>query len=141
MALNVEKPMSDASSQDLATPVTGMPRLLLRLEGAALMGGALLFYPQTGGTWLLFALVVLLPDLSLLAYLAGPRIGALAYNATHTTLGPLALILVGFYGSSHVAIAVALIWLTHVGADRLLGFGLKYGAGFAFTHLGWIGRR
>jgi hypothetical protein len=131
---------SDATAHDRALPVTAMPRLLLRLEGAALAGGAVVFYPHTGGTWLLFALVVLAPDLSLLAYLAGPRIGALAYNAAHTTLGPIALALIGLYGSSYVAIAVALIWLTHIGADRMLGYGLKYEDGFAFTHLGRVGR-
>jgi Domain of unknown function (DUF4260) len=132
---------SDATAHDPAPPVTGMPRLLLRLEGAALVGGAVVFYPHTGGTWPLFAILVLAPDLSLLAYLAGPRIGALAYNAAHTTLGPIALTLIGLYGSSYVAIGVALIWLTHIGADRMLGYGLKYEAGFAFTHLGRVGRR
>ena len=131
---------SDATAPGSARPVTGMPRLLLRLEGAALLVGAVVLYPYTGGTWLLFALLVLAPDLSLLAYLAGPRVGALAYNAVHTTLGPIALALIGLYGSSHVAIAIALIRLTHIGADRLLGYGLKYEAGFGFTHLGLVGR-
>ena len=130
---------SDATAPDPARPVTDMPRLLLRLEGAALMTAAVVLYPRTGGTWLLFALLVLAPDLSLIGYLAGPRIGALAYNAAHVTLGPIALALIGLYGSSHVALAVALIWLAHIGADRMLGYGLKYEAGFAFTHLGRIG--
>jgi len=31
---------------------------------------------------------------------------------------------------------VALIWVAHIGADRLLGFGLKYPEGFKPTHLG-----
>jgi hypothetical protein len=143
-ARNVETPMPDAPSHatahDPAPPVICVPRLLLRLEGTALVGGAVALYPHTGGTWLLFAILVLAPDLSLLAYLAGPRIGAFAYNAAHTTLGPIALALIGFYGSSYVAIAVALIWLTHIGADRMLGYGLKYEAGFGFTHLGLVGR-
>ena len=127
-------------SNDATPAVSGTPRLLLRIEGAALLAGALVFYPLTGGTWLLFAVLILAPDLSFLAYLIGPRIGALAYNAVHTTIGPIALTLVGFHVSSYGVIAVALIWLAHIGADRMLGYGLKYDAGFAFTHLGRIGR-
>ncbi len=36
-------------------------------------------------------------------------------------------------------IAVALVWLAHIGFDRALGYGLKYAEGFGFTHLGRLG--
>ena len=127
-------------SDDAMPGVTGTPRLLLRLEGAALAAGALILYPYTGGSWLLFGLLVLTPDLGMLGYLAGPRIGALAYNAVHVTVGPIALGLIGLSTSSYPAIAIALIWLVHIGADRALGYGLKYADGFGATHLGRIGR-
>ncbi len=126
---------------DDATPgVPGAPRVLLRLEGAALAAGALILYRFAGESWLLFGLLVLTPDLSMLGYLAGPRIGAMAYNAAHTTVGPIALALIGLFVPSSPAIAIALIWLVHIGADRALGYGLKYADGFAATHLGRIGR-
>jgi hypothetical protein len=32
-------------------------------------------------------------------------------------------------------VQLGLIWLAHVGADRLLGYGLKYPTGFRDTHL------
>ena len=32
--------------------------------------------------------------------------------------------------------ALALVWLAHVGLDRLLGMGLKYNDRFTHTHLG-----
>jgi hypothetical protein len=35
---------------------------------------------------------------------------------------------------------VGLIWLSHIGFDRSLGYGLKYEEGFTFTHLGKIGK-
>ena len=35
---------------------------------------------------------------------------------------------------------LALIWFAHIGFDRMLGYGLKHGAGFRFTHLGRIGK-
>ena len=34
----------------------------------------------------------------------------------------------------------ALIWVNHIGVDRLLGYGLKYSNGFGWTHLGIKGR-
>ena len=127
-------------SIDTTPAVAGTPRLLLRLEGAALLVIAVMLYARTGASWWLFAVLALAPDLSFVGYLAGLRVGAAAYNAAHTTIGPIALGLAGLLAPSPPAIAVALIWLAHVGADRLLGYGLKYAAGFGFTHLGRIGR-
>jgi hypothetical protein len=36
-------------------------------------------------------------------------------------------------------VPVALIWVNHIGVDRLLGYGLKYADGFKWTHLGRMG--
>lgn len=88
----------------------------------------------------MFALFFLAPDLSFLGYLGGARIGAIVYNAAHTLIGPLALALLGLLLSVTGLVAAALIWIAHIGFDRLLGYGLKYGAGFGYTHLGRIGR-
>jgi hypothetical protein len=128
------------SAETDAPAVAGAPRLLLRLEGAALLVLAAFLYPKVSDSWWLFAALVLLPDLSFLGYLAGPRIGAAVYNAAHVTLGPFALAILGFVLPAVILDAIALTWLAHIGVDRLLGFGLKYPAGFAFTHLGKIGR-
>jgi Domain of unknown function (DUF4260) len=121
--------------------VTGGLRLLLRLEGLALFAGAVALYAATDHSWLLFAALFLAPDVSFAAYLAGPRAGALCYNLVHTTIGPIALWVAGSILTSPVSFAVALIWLAHIGIDRALGYGLKYDAGFSFTHLGCIGPR
>ena len=131
---------NDAISAEATPAVTGTPRFLLRLEGAALLVIAVVLYARTGTSWWLFALLVLAPDLSFVGYLAGPRIGAAAYNAAHVTIGPIALALVGLLAPSPLMIALALIWFVHVGADRMLGYGLKYADGFGATHLGRIGR-
>ena len=120
--------------------VEGAPRLILRLEGAALAIGAAFFYWRLDGSWLLFAILFLAPDLSFFAYLVSPRIGAIVYNALHATIGPLALFAVAFWAGGTVGEKIALIWLAHVGLDRALGYGLKYAASFNQTHLGRIGR-
>ena len=111
-------------------------RSLLRLEGLALLGGAAALYGRSGGDWKLFAALFLVPDLSFAGYLFGPRLGAAAYNTMHSTAGPLLLSATGLALQQPLAIAVALIWFAHVGFDRALGYGLKYAAGFSFTHLG-----
>ncbi len=121
------------------TGVGGPLRLLLRLEGGALLVLALVLYGKTGMPWWLFAVLFLTPDLSFLGYLAGPRVGAIAYNSVHTLLCPIALALGGFLLPSFDLIGLSLIWAAHIGFDRLLGFGLKYRTGFRFTHLGRIG--
>jgi Domain of unknown function (DUF4260) len=120
--------------------VTGGVRILLRLEGLTLFAGMVLLYAVWGGSWLVFALLVLAPDLSFLAYLAGSRRGAIVYNAAHSYLAPVALLTAGFALEWPLLLSIAMIWLAHIGIDRALGYGLKYQAGFGFTHLGRIGR-
>ncbi len=70
----------------------------------------------------------------------GPRTGAIVYNAAHSYMAPMALMTAGFALSSPLTLSIAMIWLAHIGIDRALGYGLKYVAGFAFTHLGRIGK-
>jgi hypothetical protein len=118
--------------------VAGWPRLLLRLEGAALTAAALFLYARAGGGWGFFALLFLAPDLSMLFYLAGPRVGAVAYNCAHVTFVPLVVGVVGAMFGQSLLIQLALIHLAHIGLDRALGFGLKYPTAFADTHLGRI---
>lgn len=120
---------------------SGGVRMLLRLEGAAALAAALGLYGHAGFSWPIFAVLFLSPDLSMLAYLAGPRAGAAGYNLMHTYLPALALALAGFFASLPAATACGLIWIAHIGFDRALGYDLKYSTGFGDTHLGRIGRR
>ena len=72
----------------------------------------------------------------MLGYLLGPRLGAVLYNLGHWYPLPLTLLLIipDEIGYS-VYSMIALIWLAHIGFDRLLGFGLKYPTSFKDTHL------
>jgi hypothetical protein len=118
---------------------TGGARTLLRLEGLALFAGMTLLYAIWGGSWWIFAILFLAPDLSFAGYLAGPRIGAIVYNAAHSYIAPMVLMVAGLGLTSSLSLSIAMIWLAHIGLDRALGYGLKYSAGFSFTHLGRIG--
>jgi hypothetical protein len=114
--------------------VTGAVRTWLRLEGASVLALSVLLYQRGGHSWMLFAVLLLAPDLSLAAYLAGPRTGALVYNVVHSYVGPvIAGALALLTGRPPV---LALIWAAHIGLDRALGYGLKYPGDFGDTHLG-----
>ena len=131
-------PGSRSSSSPFA--VTGVPRVLLRLEGLAAIGAAVWAYQLSGGNWGWFAVLLLVPDLSMFAYLAGPRAGAIAYNAVHTYIGPGLLAALAWVTHASWFASLALIWIAHIGIDRALGYGLKYATAFSDTHLGRIGR-
>jgi hypothetical protein len=128
-------PETQTSSYRIADPV-----LLQRLEGAAAVALGVAAYAWLGQSWLVFALLILVPDLSMLGFLRSPKLGALTYNLVHTYAAPALLVLAGpLIGP--LAYGLAAIWAVHIGFDRMLGFGLKLGTGFGDTHLGRAGKR
>jgi hypothetical protein len=96
-------------------------------------------FAATGESWWLFAALFLAPDLSMLGYLVNPRIGAALYNSVHSTIGPCGLAIGGLALGHPFALALASIWIAHIGFDRALAYGLKSLRGFKHTHLGEIG--
>ena len=132
--------MSETSTSPETGAATGGVRILLRLEGVVLFAGMTLLYALWDGSWWVYAILFLAPDLSFAAYLGGPKAGAIVYNAAHSYLAPVALMTVGLAMTAPLILSLAMIWLAHIGIDRALGYGLKYQAGFAFTHLGRIGK-
>jgi hypothetical protein len=131
--------MTDIANTEATGAVSGGLRTLLRLEGLTLFAGMTSLYAVWGGSWWIFAILFLVPDLSFAAYLAGPRVGAIVYNAAHSYMAPMTLMTAGFALAAPLVLSIAMIWLAHIGIDRALGYGLKYSAGFGFTHLGRIG--
>jgi hypothetical protein len=131
--------MNGTIASEARGAVTGGLRTLLRLEGLTLFTGMTLLYAVWGGSWWIYAILFLVPDLSFAAYLAGPRFGAIVYNTAHSYMAPMSLMTTGFALDSPLTLSIALIWLAHIGIDRALGYGLKYQAGFTYTHLGRIG--
>ena len=121
--------------------VSGLMKRLLQAEGLALFAASLVAFRELDVSWWMYAALFFVPDVAFAAFLAGPRIGAIAYNTLHSTIGPLAL--AGFAWAvdgrgilGQILLATAVIWIGHVGFDRMLGYGLKYASGFKDTHLG-----
>jgi hypothetical protein len=114
--------------------------MLLRCEGLALLLLASVGFGLTGLSWWLYAVLFFMPDASIAAYGAGSRIGAMVYNAAHSTVGPALLAGTGLLLDNPAFLGLAAVWAAHIGFDRMLGYGLKYSSGFGDTHLGRIGR-
>jgi hypothetical protein len=115
--------------------------LVLRAEAVALLLAGVVAYLALGGSgwWLL--LLLLAPDVSMVGYLSGPRVGATTYNAVHNLAVGLAALGLGWILAVAPLALVGAILVAHVGMDRALGYGLKLPTDFRDTHLGRIGRR
>lgn len=134
--LNPNAHLDTAAAPD-ARPLTG-PGLLLRLEGLAVLIGAVALYAHLRGSGWTFALLLLAPDLAFVAYLGNARIGAAAYNAVHHAAVPVTLgLLAAITGTLPLAL-LALIWAAHIGMDRTVGYGFKYATSAKETHLGRV---
>jgi hypothetical protein len=116
--------------------------IILRLEGLALALACVWLYALFHHSWWLFVLLILVPDLSMLGYLAGPKVGAALYNAVHSWVLVVVLFFLAFYpgGGDTLYLSIPFILGAHIGFDRALGFGLKHRTGFKDTHLGRIGK-
>jgi len=114
-------------------------RLLLRGEEIMMfLLGIYLFSLQDYSWWWFFGLL-LAPDVGMLGYLMGNRIGAIGYNLFHHKGLALAIYLIGIYLSVPLCQLIGAILFSHASLDRIFGYGLKYDKGFKFTHLGEIG--
>lgn len=114
------------------------PDVLLRLEALVVVAASVIGYRAVfHGSWWLFALLFLAPDVSLAGYAAKQhlRLAAAVYNTAHTYLLPAVLGLVAWHGASAPGEQIAAIWIAHIGFDRVLGYGLKFPEGFRPTHV------
>lgn len=119
-----------AASEDIVRP-----RVLLAVESAVTLVAAVVLYQIHGGSWWLFGALILAPDLFMVGYAAGPRVGAFVYNLAHMYAGPAILATVGIAVEDDLLISIAIVWLAHIAMDRMIGYGLKYATGFKDSHL------
>lgn len=114
---------------------------ILKLEEAGLFLLSIYLFSLLGYSWWVFPACLLLPDLSMTGYLAGPKTGARLYNLFHNKLLAILVLITGFWCSIPWLALTGVILLGHSAMDRALGYGLKLEEGFAHTHLGRIGKR
>ena len=110
-------------------------KILLHVEGLAVLVLSLYFYWDSQFSWVLFLVLLFAPDISMLGYVVNNRIGARIYNIFHTYTIAIIIIFVGLLFENQTALAIGLIWSSHIGMDRMIGYGLKYPTDFKDTHL------
>ena len=122
---------------DVAPPST---RTWLRIEGVAAFAVGLAIFGAAGGPWLLALPLLLVPDVSMVGYLRGPRLGAFTYNLVHNWAIGLAVLGLGVWSGIGAVVLAGAMLIAHVGMDRAAGYGLKLPTSFRDTHLGRIGK-
>lgn len=112
-----------------------MNNVLIRLEGLMVLIAASYFYFTNGFSWWMFLLLLFAPDIFMIGYAASNKVGAYVYNLGHNYIMPVLLLAAGWSLSVDVLMMLGLIWIAHIGLDRMMGFGLKYETAFKDTHL------
>lgn len=120
--------------------ITGNLKIILRMEGLAVLIATTLMYHHLGYHWKSFFILFFFPDISFAGYLFGKKLGCILYNFFHSYITPIALGILSWIYLIPNGQLIALIWVAHIGFDRSLGYGLKYAEGFSYTHLGRIGK-
>ncbi len=115
-------------------------KALLQLERLGLLALSIFLFAHLDFAWWWYPVLFLAPDLSILAYAAGPRGGAVIYNLAHHKGAAILLYLLGFFLFIPVLQLAGAVMLGHSALDRVFGYGLKYLDSFQRTHLGMIGR-
>ena len=113
---------------------------LIKLEELFLFFLSIFLFSELGTPWWWYLVLFLAPDLGILGYLAGPRVGAFSYNFLHHKAISVAAFVLGAYLVSLPLQLAGVIMLGHSGFDRVVGYGLKYPDSFRHTHLGYIGK-
>ncbi|RXI96423.1 DUF4260 family protein [Anaerobacillus alkaliphilus] len=112
-----------------------MTKVLLHIEGFAILSLSVYLYGYFQFSWLLFFILLFAPDIAMVGYVISNKVGSVAYNLFHTYSVPIILILVSVMFSNLTLLSIGFIWSAHIGMDRMLGYGLKYSTAFKDTHL------
>ena len=112
----------------------------LRMECFLVFLITLYLFHKLGGNWLMYGLVMVGIDISLVGYLVNNHVGGLVYNIGHSYIIPRIVLLIALMTDTDSVILFALVWNSHISLDRALGYGLKHES-FHLTHLGPIGKQ
>ncbi|RED25248.1 uncharacterized protein DUF4260 [Flavobacterium cutihirudinis] len=113
---------------------------IIKLEETALFILGIFLFNRLSFEWWWFLVLILAPDLSMIGYAFGNKVGALLYNIFHHKGIALLIYGAGCYLSNEIMQLAGIILFSHSAMDRIFGYGLKYEKGFKYTHLGEIGK-
>ncbi len=114
-------------------------KTIIKLEEVMMLALGIYLFDQLDFAWWWFVVLLLAPDIGMLGYLFGNKVGAATYNLFHHKGIAILVYLTGTYIAMPVLQLAGIILFSHSSFDRALGYGLKYDNGFKYTHLGEIG--
>lgn len=112
-----------------------MNKILLHIEGLAVLLLSIYLYSYFQFNWVLFLVLLFAPDVAMVGYFINRKVGAVLYNIIHTYTLAILIIGCGWLLSHDLVLALGLILSAHIGMDRMVGYGLKYTTNFKDTHL------
>src|SRR5690554_7896894 len=98
----------------------------LKLEELALFLLGVFIFSQLPFAWWWFLVLILAPDIGMIGYAFGNKIGAFTYNLFHHRGIAIAVYLAGIYFQSDITQLIGTILFSHAAMDRIFGYGLKY---------------
>ena len=113
----------------------------IKLEELMMFVLGIFMFGLLGYQWWWFLVLILVPDIGMVGYAFGNRIGAITYNLFHNKGLAIMLYFLGMYFSWPICQMAGIILFSHSSLDRVFGYGLKYDKGFKYTHLGEIGKK
>ena len=114
---------------------------ILKLEELAMFGLSIWALYFFNAEWWYYLLLLLGPDISLIGYAGGNKMGAIIYNLFHHKGVAVILFVTGLLLPDKVIEITGIILFGHSSMDRVFGYGLKLKEGFNHTHLGLIGKK
>jgi len=109
---------------------------VLKLEELAMIVVSLVLL-SSEAAWYWYLLLLIGPDVSMLGYLFNSKTGAILYNLFHNKAIAIVLFFLGMYMENEWLLNTGTVLFGHASLDRLLGYGLKYEKGFAYTWWHW----
>lgn len=115
-------------------------KILLKIEEGAMFLLSMYAFSFLPYAWWWYPALILAPDVSIAAYLGGPRVGAFVYNLFHHKGLAILIYVLGMMIHQPILTFAGIILFGHSSMDRLSGYGLKFSDDFRNTHLGRIGK-
>ena len=99
-------------------------KILVKIEELAQVLLSIYLFSRLPYAWWLFPLFFFAPDLSLVGFLAGKRVGALTYNVVHHKAIAVGAFLLGSLSGVPLLSLIGVLLFGHSSFDRALGLGL-----------------
>jgi len=91
--------------------------------------------------WWYYLLLPFGPDISMIGYAGGNKMGAFMYNLFHHKGIAIFIFVLGWLMHNDNVQIAGIILFGHSSIDRVLGYGLKLKEGFRYTHLGSLDKK